>query len=146
MTVRTGVSRLATTAVLFLGVLSGAVGPVAAQTAPAEEPKSAPPAKVEAPAVDVSRLPVNISRLQRHLRRSAVRDESVGLNLRYVVDVFGQAPPIVFLPPDSNIEFGPVPYGAPTHADFLRHITPQEYRAPAADFGALFRWLSDRTK
>ena len=136
-------SRLAILAVL----LPALAGPAAAQTAPAEEkPQSAPPPKAEAPAVDVSQLPVSISRLQRHLRRSAIRDESVGLNLRYVIDVFGQAPPIVFLPPDSNIVFGPVPYGAPTHADLLRHITPQEYRAPAADLGALFRWLSDRSK
>ena len=144
-------SRLVASAVLLLGVLGATAGPAGAQTAPAEERASpAEPRPVEsskeAAAVDVSQLPVSIERLQRHLRRSAIRDESVGLNLRYIIDVFGQAPPIVFLPPDSNLEFGPVPYGAPTHADFLKHITPQEYRAPAADFGALFRWLADRAK
>ena len=144
-------SRLACCTVLFLAL----TGSVAAQTAPAApEPESRPqqaarPATQrppEAPPIDVSRLPVNIGRLQRQLQRSAIRDESVGLDLRFIVDVFGQAPPIVFLPPDSNLEFGPVPYGAPTHAEFLRHITPQEYRAPAADFSGLFRWLADKSK
>lgn len=140
-------ARLAVAPVLLLAL----AGSAAAQTAPTEgqpEPAAssravaAPPAA--APAVDVSRLPVNIGRLQRHLRRSAIRDESVGLDLRFVVEVFGQAPPIVFLPPDSNLEFGPTPYGAPTHADFLRQITPQPYRAPAANVNDLFRWLADK--
>jgi hypothetical protein len=35
-----------------------------------------------------------------------------------------------------------VPYGAPTHREMLDMITPQEHRAPAADFGNLLRWLS----
>ena len=137
--------RLAVSAVLLLAL----AGSAAAQTAPAEErPQPAAPSGTSSPqaeaAVDVSRLPVNIGRLQRQLRRSAIRDESVGLDLRFIVDVFGQAPPIVFLPPDSNLEFGPVPYGAPTHAELLRHITPQEYRAPVANFNDLFRWLADK--
>ena len=140
------VSRLVCSAALLLAL----TGPAAAQTspAPAAPPPSetAKPPQPEPPPLDVSRLPVNISRLQRQLQRAAIRDESVGLDLRYVIDVFGQAPPIVFLPPDSNLEFGPVPYGAPTHADFLRQITPQEYRAPAADFSNLFRWLADKAK
>ena len=139
--------RLAVSAVLLLGLS----GPVAAQTAPPAEAPSqpatpAPPTTQTPSPIDVSQLPINVARLQRQLQRSAIRDESIGLNLRYMVDVFGQAPPIVFLPPDSNLEFGPVPYGAPTHADFLKHITPQEYRAPAADFGALFRWLANKAK
>jgi len=25
-------------------------------------------------------------------------------------------------------------------------MTPQEFRAPAADFGSLFRWLADKSK
>jgi hypothetical protein len=137
-------SRLVCSAVMLVALS----GPAAAQTAPDSEPLPQPasPPKPEPPPIDVSRLPVNISRLQRQLQRSAIRDESVGLDLRFIVDVFGQAPPIVFLPPDANLEFGPVPYGAPTHAEFLRHITPQEYRAPAADFSSLFRWLAEKTR
>jgi hypothetical protein len=40
----------------------------------------------------------------------------------------------------------PAPYGAPTHRQILEQITPQEFRAPAADFSSLFRWLSDKAK
>ena len=31
-------------------------------------------------------------------------------------------------------------------ASAIEQITPQEYRAPAADFSALFRWLADKAK
>lgn len=97
--------------------------------------------------VDVSRLPINLDRIQRQLRRqSTVRDESDGLRLRYVVDVFGQAPRIELF---GNRDFsltGPAPYGAPTHQDMLRVMTPQEFSAPAANFGNLFRWLADKAK
>jgi hypothetical protein len=127
-------------------LLMSLAGAAAAQTAPpSEQPASATPAPAAAPSVDVSRLPVNVSRLQRQLQRTAIREERDGLRLRYTIDVFGQAPPIKFLPPDANLAFGPVPYGAPTHAELLRQITPQEYRAPAADFSGLFRWL-DKSK
>lgn len=96
--------------------------------------------------VDVSRLPINVNRIQRQLRQSSVRDESDGLRLRYVVDVFGQAPRIELF---GNRDFsltGPAPYGAPTHNDILQVITPQEYRPPVANFGNLFRWLADKAK
>lgn len=96
--------------------------------------------------VDVSRLPLNLERIQRGLRQSAIRDESQGLNIRYVVDVFGQAPPLVILRPEDNLVYGPVPYGAPTHKEMIEHVTPKEYRAPAADFSALLRWLAERAK
>ena len=97
-------------------------------------------------AVDVSRLPLNLDRIQRGLRQSAIREERQGLNLRYVVEVYGQAPPFVLFGPEDNLVHGPVPYGAPTHKDMIEHVTPKEYRAPAADFSALVRWLAERTK
>ncbi len=96
--------------------------------------------------VDVSRLPLNLDRIQRELRQSVVREERKGLNLRYVVDVSGQATPIVFFEPEANLVHGPVPYGAPTHRDMIEQVTPREYRAPAADFSALLRWLADRAR
>ncbi len=96
--------------------------------------------------VDVSRLPLNLDRIQRELRQSAIREERQGLNLRYVVEVCGQAPPIVFFWPEANLVYGPVPSGAPTHREMIEHVTPKEYRAPAADFSALLRWLADRAR
>jgi hypothetical protein len=96
--------------------------------------------------VDVGKLPVNLDRIQRQLQQANVREERDGLNLRYVVDVFGRAPQIELFTKQENLKDGPVPYGAPTHQQMIEAITPQEYRAPAADFGALFRWLADKAK
>lgn len=97
--------------------------------------------------VDVAKLPVNLARLQKQLQQTTVRDESVGLNLRYVVDVYGQAPRIELFPKrEPGLFTGPPPYGAPTHRQMIEQITPQEYRAPAADFSALSRWFADKSK
>jgi hypothetical protein len=96
--------------------------------------------------VDVSRLPIDIERIQRELQQSTSREEHEGLNLRYVVEVYGQAPPIVFFGPDDDLVHGPVPDGAPTHREMIEHVTPKEYRTPAADLGALARWLAERAK
>jgi len=94
--------------------------------------------------VDVSRLPVDPARIQRALQESAIREERDGLNLRYTIEVYGQAPPLVLFGPDDNLATGPVPYGAPTHKEMIEHVTPKEYRAPIADFSALLRWLAER--
>jgi hypothetical protein len=97
--------------------------------------------------VDVNRLPLDLQRIQRALRQSSsVREQRDGLNLFYQVDVFGLAPALRLFTPTDNLTNGPVPYGAPTHRDMIEHVTPQEYRAPAADFSALFKWLKDKTK
>ena len=94
--------------------------------------------------IDVSRLPLDLHRIIRELKQATVTEERDGLNLRYSVEVFGQGPPLVFFTKEDNLTTGPVPYGAPTHREMIDHVTPKEYRAPAADFSALFRWLADR--
>jgi hypothetical protein len=96
--------------------------------------------------VDVSRLPISLERIQRELRQSSIREERDGLNLRYVVDVYGQAPPIELFGPDVDLIYGPVPNTAPSHREMIDHVTPKEYRAPAADFSALLRWLAEKSK
>jgi hypothetical protein len=96
--------------------------------------------------VDVSRLPINLERIQRALRQSSEREERDGLNIRYIIDVYGQAPPIVIFGPQFDLLYGPVPNSAPTHREMIEHVTPKEYRAPAADFSALLRWLAERSK
>ena len=97
-------------------------------------------------AVDVSRLPINLERIQRQLQQPSEREDHHGLNIRYIIDVYGQAPPIVIFGPEDNLVHGPVPYGAPTHREMIEQVTPKEYRAPAADFSALLRWLAERGK
>jgi hypothetical protein len=97
------------------------------------------------PKVDVDRLPVDLNRISRQLlRATTITEERDGLNLRYRVDVYAEAPRIRLFTPADNLTYGPAPWGAPTHRDMLEVMTPQEFRAPAADFGALFRWLADR--
>ena len=99
---------------------------------------------VVATAVDVSRLPIDLRRIERSFRQTTIREERDGLNLRYFVDVYAKAPEIVLFTPEDNLRYGPVPYGGPTHREVLDMITPQEHRAPAANLGNLFRLLSGK--
>lgn len=96
--------------------------------------------------VDVKLLPISLHRIQRELRQSSETETREGLRLRYQVDVYGRAPAIELFTKDDNLRSGPVPYGGPTHKQMLEMMTPQEFRAPAADFGAFMRWLADRAK
>jgi len=116
--------------------------PVSAQQAarPATEPRATEPT------VDADRLPVNLSRIQRELRHAADLEQREGLNLRYVIHIYGAAPPLQIFNEESNLVNGPVPYGAPTHRELINHVTPQPFRAPVADFSALMRWLAERNK
>ena len=133
-------SRLAViTAVFLTGLAHGAA---AQSAAPSNGTAALAPVGVVATAVDVSRLPIDLRRIQRELRQTTIREERDGLNLRYFVDVYAKAPDIVLFTPEDNLLTGPVPYGAPTHREMIDMVTPREYRAPAADFGNLFRWLS----
>jgi hypothetical protein len=96
-------------------------------------------------AVDVSRLGIDLTRIQRDLRQAAAtQSENHGLRIRYTVDVYGQAPRIEFFTKEDNLKTGPVPYGAPSHREMLNQVTPIEFRAPIMDFSALLRWLTDR--
>jgi hypothetical protein len=125
-----------------------------AASAGAQEPAQVNPAQVK-PAhgsgdnsgtVNVDQLPLNMSRIHRQLQRSSERQERDGLNLRFFVAVYAQAPAIQLYTKQDNLSRGPVPYGGPTHADMLQIMTPQEFRAPAADFSGIARWLADRAK
>ena len=134
------------TAVFLLGLAHAAAAQsvVAITTA---APPPAPAAAAAAPAIDVSRLPIDLKRIERSFRQTTIREERDGLNLRYFVDVYAKAPEITLLTKEDNLFYGPVPYGGPTHREMLDMITPKEHRAPAADLGALFRWLSgDKNK
>jgi hypothetical protein len=98
------------------------------------------------PPVNVDQLPLNMSRIQRQLQKSSERVDRDGLNLKFFIAVYAQAPPIQLYTKQDNLSHGPVPYGAPTHSDMLQMMTPQEYRAPVADFGGLARWLANKAK
>jgi len=102
-------------------------------------------AQQQAP-VDVSRLPIDLARVTSQLRQSAATESHNGLHIRYTIDVYGQAPRIELFTKQDNLTSGPVPYGAPTHREFIEHVTPMEYRAPAANFAALIAWLTEKAK
>lgn len=125
-------------ALLVAGLVSGA----SAQTqepAPASEP--APTASSSS-----TQYGLNLSRIQRGLRKSSERQEYDGLNLRYYVSVYAPAPPINLFTKQDNLAFGPAPYGGPTHGEIMRLITPQEHSAPAADFSGIARWFANKGK
>jgi len=94
--------------------------------------------------VDVKRLPIDLTKVTTQLRQSAATDSHNALHIRYTVDVYGQAPRIELFTRQDNLASGPVPYGAPTHREFIEHVTPIEYRAPAANLGALIAWLTQK--
>jgi len=103
-------------------------------------------ASAQQTSVDVKRLPIDLAKVTRELRQSTATQNGTGLNLRYRVDVYGQAPSIEIFTKQDNLATGPVPHGAPTHREMIEHVTPQEYRAPYADIGNLIRWLKERSK
>ena len=130
---------LSTAFVLGLAALATAQEPAANRAATA-------PAAVQPAEVNVNQLPIDLSRIQRRLRAETAREADNYMNLRFFVDVYAPAPPVVIFTPQDNLQMGPVPYGGPTHREVIRQITPQEHSAPPADFSSLFRWLADRKK
>lgn len=107
---------------------------------------SAMAAGAQPAAVEVEKLPLSVQRIHRELRQSTVREERHGLSLRYIVDVYGKAPPIALFTQQDNLLTGPVPYGGPTHREIIEVITPREYRAQVMDFSALARWIEEKAK
>jgi hypothetical protein len=136
-------SRFACTAVLLLGIVLNAPN-VSAQSQAAAQPPTQPVASgvqptgtsgisaetpVPVSGIDVTRLPIDLQRIERRFRQGQIREERDGLNLRYYVDVFALAPRIVLFTEQDNLRYGPVPYGGPTHQEMLDMITPRQFRS-----------------
>jgi hypothetical protein len=106
----------------------------------------------ESQSIDATRLGVSLDRIRRELRQSETRETmtSSGLKLDIRVDVFGQAPPLDFVPDDFSLTFGPVPRSAPTHREHIEFVTPKEFRSPAVPIYGLAVWaaqkLAERSK
>lgn len=128
---------------LVLGVASLADAQEQPPTVPpATKPVPAMPAPVSpSDAIDPSKLGVDLSKVQKGLAQGTTEERlsANGLRLDYRIQVFGQAPvPDLFQ--NFDLVNGPVPFGAPTHKDFLNMVTPEEFRAPAANFFGLAVW------
>ena len=137
--------RTAVTALLLLGLAATANGQSPSASSNSRTADAASPAFARSP-IDATRLPIDVRRIERQFRQSSDREERDGPHLRYFVDVYAQAPPIRLFAPTPDLFTGPVPYGAPTHAEMLNQMTPREYRAPAANFVPLIRWLADKAR
>ena len=81
-------------------------------------------------------LPVSLDRIRRALREAPAADRPGALRIDYHINVYGQAPRLDVLA-GVDLEHGDVPGTAPTHHDMRQFWTPQEFRAPAADFLSL---------
>ena len=117
--------RFACTAVLVLGVAQAAAAQSATAVGTSGSARAVPAAVTT---IDVGRLPIDLKRIERQFRQGQIREERNGLNLRYFVDVFAQAPKIKLVTKEDNLEYGPAPYGGPTHREMLEVMTPRAYR------------------
>jgi len=124
-------------AVLMLGMSL----PASAQSNPSQGSERP---EIGTSGVDVDRLPLDLGRIQRELRRSPDSESHEGLKLRYFLQIYGAAPDLKIFTEADNLVHGPVPYGAPTHREMLNVMTPQEFRTPVMDFSSLFRWASEQ--
>jgi hypothetical protein len=113
---------------------SGSVDLAPAPTPPAES--------VPAPQIDPAKLPVSIGRIRVQLGNAASKFS--GFKIQETVEVVGVAPKIEFWNPETaKLATGPVPYGAPTHKEFISLNTPQEFKNYPIDINALMQWLME---
>ena len=93
---------------------------------------------------DPNKLPISVARIRTKLRQ-APPSNTPGLRLQYYIEVYGKVNPLDLVG-EFDLQTGPVPYGAPTHTELIQFVTPQEFRAPAADLigptRALLEWLA----
>ncbi len=88
-------------------------------------------------------LPVSLARIRRKLAQAPPSHASL-LRVDIYVEVVGKAPAFNIFE-GFDLHTGPVPYGAPTHSDMIRHVTPEECRTPGISLApvmALIKWFS----
>jgi hypothetical protein len=132
---------------LVLCVLVVHAASASAQT-PAADPPTGPnsvapakPATTVEGEIDPAKLPVSLERIRLQL---AVKPETKtsGLKIQETIEVVGVAPKIeLWNPETAKLATGPVPWGAPTHRDFIDLVTPQEFKNYPMDINALMQWL-----
>jgi len=96
----------------------------------------------EAPAaVDPTKLGVSLERIRNQLAVKPATKTS-GLKIQETIEVVGVAPKIqLWNPETAKLATGPVPWGAPTHRDFIDLVTPKEFKNYPMDLNALMQWL-----
>ena len=106
----------------------------------AQDPKPAPAPE---PEIDVTKLGVSLSRIQRGLFIAEAREKQGGdaMRLAFNVQVYGQAPKIEVLK-GVDLFNGPVPGTAPSHGQMIEYWTPAIYRTPGLPISALASWVA----
>ncbi|MEI6669355.1 MAG: hypothetical protein WCP29_14480 [Acidobacteriota bacterium] len=113
--------------------------PQAAQTPRSEgRPRSASPTQPPVGAdSDIAALGMSFDRIKRILADQAPSTGKTPLKLNYYVEVVALAPIIQLFSREDLAPTGPMPWGAPTHADIVRQLTPVAFRSPGVPIGAL---------
>lgn len=95
------------------------------------------------PEIDVTKLGVSLSRIQRGLFIAESREKQGGdaMHLEFNVQVYGQSPKIEVLK-GIDLFNGPVPGTAPSHGQMIEFWTPQIYRTPGLPISALAFWAA----
>ena len=85
-------------------------------------------------------LPVSLERIKRQLDRlPLMHDERSLLRLSYYIEVYGRLPRIDLVQ-GFDVHNGPVPFGAPTHAELLAVMSPREFRPAVAKLNSIIGW------
>jgi hypothetical protein len=114
-------------------LMAGLAGPAMAQ-----EPQPTPD-----PAIDATKLGVDLSRIQKGLRVAESKEKATadGLRLSFSVQVYGQSPKIEVLK-GIDLFNGGVPGTAPSHNQMIEFWTPAIYRTPGLPISALAYWAA----
>ena len=97
------------------------------------------------PAIDATKLGVDLARIQKGLRVAESNEnlKADGLRLIFSIQVYGQAPRIDVL---NGVDLfnGGVPGTSPTHRQMIEHWTPEIYRTPGLPISALAFWAAQQ--
>lgn len=110
----------------LLGIASSAL----AQTPPASDGQAGTARQAStAGAIEVSRLPVALDRIQRQLRRAQDQTTRNGLSLSYLVQVYALAPPLVIFTDADRAALALAPGGGSMHSAMFTAVAPSAHRA-----------------
>jgi hypothetical protein len=85
----------------------------------------------------VAALGLSFDRIKRLLADRAPSEKKSSLKLNYYGEVVALAPRLQLFTREDLAPSGVIPWGAPTHADILRILTPVEFRSPTVPIGSL---------
>jgi len=125
---------------LWIGIFATPTASAYAQASAPDPPAAEAAQEAPAPAVDPAKLGVSLERIRIQLAVPAAKTS--GLKIQETIEVVGVAPKIeLWNPETAKLATGPVPWGAPTHRDFIDLVTPKEFKTYPMDLNALVQWL-----